>query len=269
MTEPWSIATTIATIVSGITDFYQFTRNIFQRSSSQDDRVLVSLQFPPNETSMPKLQERYQVLLGRRHKFLREEILKINPREMADFYGFEKVSYLEDCEDGLDEFPTTSLEKLEKFFFVNPKYFQEGDEQIFNTFDIICTSEDCRYYLEEGFKSYFLCDPDFKRYGFAYLIFLKKDRSYYRIICSNTWGSFYSSGGGYHNIANLIRAMLDLNISLTYVSFSSVDEREWKLLEKNCWYVPSRFYSYRGDDTWEAQDIFERWYKEIEKVRKG
>ncbi|NJM77540.1 MAG: hypothetical protein HC852_19380 [Acaryochloridaceae cyanobacterium RU_4_10] len=114
---------------------------------------------------------------------------------MSDFYEFEKVSYLENCESGRDEFLAKSIKKLEQVFFINSKYLQEGETSIFKPFNI-GSEEDCYSYLEQNFKPCFLCSPSFDQSGQAYLIFWKEDEGYYRIIQSNAMGGFHSPGGG-------------------------------------------------------------------------
>ena len=121
-------------------------------------------------------EECYQVALGKRHKYLRTEILKINPREMADFYGFEKVKQLEDCEAGLDEFPREAMQKLEDFFFVKRSFIEEGNDSLFQRFPLIYTKEGCQALLEDGFKPYILTRPKSdKGDRFAYVLFYKKE----------------------------------------------------------------------------------------------
>jgi hypothetical protein len=214
--------------------------------------------------------ERYQAALGKRHKHLRENFLKLNLREMSDFYGFTKVSDLEDYEAGLDEFPYESLKKLEDFFFVRPEYLQEGGNSIFKNFKIISNTEDCRYFLEQDFHPCFLCDPNFSEIGHAYLVFRKKEGKFWRKISSETVGGFFSSGGGRNNIYNFIVPFLDkvignrmiqhLDISfLIYgldISFLNVQEEEWKSLNRGYWYLQG---SCLGAANHEAKDIFKEW----------
>jgi hypothetical protein len=249
----------VATVVALIKLQKQQEVNIL--SSSHNVEVIY-----PQEQEL----ERYQAALGKRHKHLRENFLKLNLREMSDFYGFIKVSDLEDYEAGLDEFPYESLKKLEDFFFVRPEYLQEGGDSIFRKFKIISDTEDCRYFLEQDFHPCFLCDPDFSKTGSAYLVFCKKEGKFWRKISSEAKGGFFSSGGGRSNIYNFIVPFLDkfidkrmiqyLNVSsMIYrldVSFLNIQEEEWKSLNWGYWYLQG---SYAGAANHEAEDIFKVW----------
>jgi hypothetical protein len=170
-----------------------------------------------------KQLERYQAALGKRHKHLRENILKLNLREMSDFYGFVKTSDLEDYEAGLDEFPAASIKKLEDFFFIRSEYLQEGGDSIFKKFDIVSSTRDCKDFLEQDFTPSFLCDPNFKNTGYAYLVFFKKENEYWRVISSNAVGGFFSSGGGRNNAYNFIEPFLERSIDLRLIRYSELD----------------------------------------------
>lgn len=191
---------------------------------------------------------------------------------MSDFYGFEKVFLLESYEKGLDEFPLQLMEKLSDTFFIRLEYIREGIKPIFQNFDIINGTEDCNYFLEQGFNAYFLCSPNFKQNGHAYLVFWKEEQGYWRMISSNTVGGFYSSGGGAQNIYNLIEALLVLNLDINgynwqKVSFLDVTSDEWYGLEKGCWYKGKGVRGYSGKANYEARDIFERWFKNVQQIR--
>lgn len=240
-------------------------KDIFRNTSSRKQEVSNTLTIPLIEQQT----ERYQAALGRRHKFLRENVLHLNPRQISDFYGFEKVSYLEDCEAGLDELPTECIKRLVQVFFIRPEYLQENITPIFQSFDIISTRNDCRCLLEQEFNPYFLCSPNFNEDGFTYLVFWKEDEGYWRMIKSNTVGGFYSSGGGAQNIFNLIYAMLDLNLSSDWLHISclNVGSFEWKNLEEGCWYN-NKMSGYVRAANYKAQDIFESWFKKAQENRK-
>lgn len=199
---------------------------------------------------------------------------------MSNFYGFETTSYLEKYEDGVDEFPNEFIEKLVKVFFINPEYIQEGINPIFRTFDIRDKQDDCRHYLEQDFNPCFLCSPNFTRHGCAYLVFWKEDKGYLRIISSEdkrylrmivagNVNSFYSSGRkGTQIIYNLIYAMLDLNLNpdSLYIPFLNTGSDEWERLDHDCWYS-EKIGGYVGTLNNEAQDIFERWFKQVQERR--
>lgn len=252
--------------VSAVTDLYQTGKEILRSISSRKQEVH---NIPPIPI-IEQQTERYQEILGKRHKFLRENILYLNPRQMSDFYGFEKVSYLEDCEAGLDEFPTESIKRLVQIFFIRPEYLQEGITPIFQSFDIISTRDDCRHFLEQEFKPYFLCSPTFEEDGYVYLVFCKQDEGYWRMIKSNTVGSFYSSGGGAQNIFNLIYAILDLNLNpdWLHISLLNVDPLEWEKLSKGCWYNKNMS-GYAGAANYKARDIFKSWFNNAQESRRS
>jgi hypothetical protein len=158
------------------------------------------------------------------------------------------------------------MQRLVQVFFVSPKYLQDGEAPIFQSFRFVHTQKDCRRLLEEEFKPTFLCGPDFHKYGpvtygHAYLVFSKLDEGYWRMIRSETVGGFYSSGGGKSNILNLIYAMLDLKLWWTTVHMYNVKQKEWEELAYRRWYNKG-MHVYNGGINIEAQDIFERWYNE-------
>jgi hypothetical protein len=234
---------------------YQVGKDVWQGVSSRKNEAAITSTIPSTE----KESDSYQVILGKRHKYLREEVLQLNPRQMSNFYGFEKVSYLEDCEAGLDEFPTESIKRLEETFFISPEYLQEGSPFIFKSFDIIGTKDTLRF-LEEGFDPHFLCSPTFEEDGEAFIVFQKEDLGYWRMIKSNTICGFYSSGGGLNNILNLINAMLELDLARTWsnILFMNVRMDEWGKLCSLCWYQKGRL-GYSSDKTRniKARNIFE------------
>ena len=260
----WSAVQGVTAIVQSVHQIFGNTLTNRRKDSTTSSETLIGQQVD-NEESV----ERYQVLLGRRHKFLREEILLLNPRQMSDFYGFEKVAYLEDYENGLDEFPTESIKRLVQVFFIRPEYLQESREPIFTSFDIISKREDSIRLLEQEFKPYFLCSPNFDKDGEAYLVFHKEDDGYSRMIKSNTVGGFYSSGGGANNVHTLILTMLnlDLNPDKLYIPFLNVKLDEWKKLETGCWYNKNMG-GYVGAANNTARDIFEKWFKDQYKFEK-
>lgn len=252
--ENWSALTAII-------NASRFIIEIFEKLSSSSPEKTI----PPTPVSLP-VQERqeqvepYQIGLGRRHRDLREKILQLNLREMANFYDFEEVEKLEKCEAGSEEFPTRAIKKLEKIFFVNPKYLQDGENLIFQSFTSY-PRDDCRRFLEQGFYPYFLCAPSFQKNGLAYLVFWKEDKGCRRMIRSYTLDSFYS-GGSANSICSLINSMLDLNIDLyrSNISYLNVSEEEWEKLSDLSWYNKG-ILGCRGTANNEAREIYERWFE--------
>jgi hypothetical protein len=247
-------------IFGAIPTAYRFGKEMLQDARPKDKELSPK----KTEADLENINEPYQVSLGRRHKILREQILQLNPREMSDFYGFEKVSFLESCEAGLDEFPTDSIRRLVETFFIQHKHIQEGKGSIFQKFDIIVSREDCLKYLSNGFTPRFLCDPNFDETGFVYLVFYKKEQEVLRMISSNTVGCLYSNGGGANNIYNFIYAMLDVRCD-SYISFVNVKPEEWKHLDEGSWYERGIPFGSVGMANHKAIDIFSNWVKSARK----
>lgn len=251
-------------IISDIATFYRLGKEVLKDlRSSPGEPLRPQIEHNYNDDSN-NLNERYQVKVGKRHKFLREEILNLNPREMSDFYGFEKVSFLEDCESGVDEFPRDSIGKLIETFFIEPKYIQEGRYSIFKQFDVVSSKNDCQKFLADGFHPQFLCDPDFQKTGFVHLVFYKKDQEIWRTISSNADGSFQSNGGGAWNIYHFIYAILDVGYG-SYISFVNVSAEEWKKLDNASWNNKGML-GYSGKANHQAVDMFNEW---VEIARKS
>jgi hypothetical protein len=258
----------VSGVISGSIDLYHLIKEHIPRTSSSEKEV------PPTLVSSPVQEEQeqiepYRTQLGRRHKSLRENILQLNPREMASFYDFEETEKLEKCEAGLEEFPTKAIKKLEDFFFVNPKYLQEEKKPIFQNFRISCTRADCRRLLEQSFHPYFLCSPRFNYDGFAYLVFWKEEGGYWRMVRSDVPCGFRSNGGGANNIYQLIYSMLDLDVDPRWSNFLCLDvsQEEWSNLNKGCWYNKGMRRGYGGTANNEAREIYERWFGEFQAKR--
>ncbi len=273
-----SVLVSSATVIGAVATLYPPAKDFFHKISSQNQKIPTTLPVPPIEQQT----NRYQEILGQRHKRLREDILGLSLKEISNFYDFETTLYLKKYEEGVDELPNESIEKLVKVFFINPEYIQEGKNPIFRTFDIRDKQDDCRHYLEQDFKPCFLCSPNFTRHGCAYLVFWKEDKGYQRIISSEDKGylrmivadnvnSFYSSGRERTRIIySLIYAMLDLNLNpdWLYIPFLNIGSDEWEKLSHDCWYS-EKMGGYVGTVNNEAQDIFERWFKQVQEKRKN
>ncbi len=250
----------VAALVSAFTDCWQFIR-LFQKKEDSNVPITSLIEQQNNEP--------YRVGLGKRHRFLREEILKLNTAEMSRFYGFKNVTCLENCESGSDEFSFESINRLTQFFFISSKYLEEDQKEyptpIFEPFDITC-STDNRFLLKQGFKPYILCSPNFDQDGFfgfgqAYIIFWKEEKGYYRMRKSNNCCHFYSpSSGGGRNLYNLIDAILEFDLTRTgqYTSCLTTHSDEWEKLERGCWYNQPLF---SGVINYEASKIFEDRYE--------
>lgn len=202
---------------------------------------------------------KFSVELGKRHRHLREKVLQINPRRMADFYGFEKVAQLEACERGDDELPTAAVNKLCEFFFVNRAYLEEGSSEFFQAFDVMVSSDDCGRLLEQGFTPHLLIDERDLHDLYCYIVFEKAEAGFHRVIVSNTDGYLRSNGGGKQNIMHLILAMKRRGLLSRDAFIQKVGEGIWTRLEAKTYYASGDFV-FHGPNH-EARDIFDAWFE--------
>lgn len=248
----WSAISALAAVLRLIKD------SLPKRSQQKREPVETQL-----DTNGPEgVNESYRARLGRRHKRLRTEILKLNPREMADFYGFEKVSELEDYEAGKDEFPRSSMQRLEDFFFIRREHIEEGELPIFDSFPLCYTKEGCRALLSQGFTPYILTTPQPRDNLFCYVLFYKCENRLDRMVVSNVVSSFSSSGGGRMNIENLIGAMEDLDLDSRHVHILQESPKHWGLLETGVYYNKGMT-SFGGAADHECEDIYWQWVTEF------
>ncbi|HSU54154.1 MAG TPA: toll/interleukin-1 receptor domain-containing protein [Candidatus Dormibacteraeota bacterium] len=203
---------------------------------------------------------KFSVELGKRHRHLRENILRINARRMADFYAFEKVSQLEACERGDDEFPTAAIKRLREFFFINRQYLEGECKQIFDSFDITCSSDECKKYLAGGFQAYLLCLNEDREQLWCWPVFHKEENDVSRIITANSDGYFASTGGGKSNIMHLIEALHHCGMTPYDVAIQKVDRKVWNELESRTFYHKGMGRT-RGPDQ-DARDQFMAWFEE-------
>jgi TIR domain len=210
---------------------------------------------------------RFSIELGKHHRHLREQILKINPRRMADFYGFEKVAQLEACERGDDEFPTAAIKKLREFFFISREHLEEGTPAVFDSFEIIGSSDDCKKFLSQGFQPFLLCLNELRHDLMCYPVFHKEEDGFDRIIVANSHGYFASAGVGKSNIMHLIEAILEKGIGTYSVPIQKVDRKTWDALETKTFFCVGMG-GFLGPD-FEAQDRFLGWCEEFAGGRQG
>jgi len=224
----------------------------------------------PINFKQPTLQEpinNYKSELGKRHKNLRENILKLNLRVMAEFYELKSVSILEDYEAGLHELPIKLLQKLENFFFIREEYMSGADNYIFKTFSLSTNSNEADSLITDGFHPTLLCNPN-RNDLFAYIVLSKEEQGLRRIIRSDNYGSFMSKGGGKSNIQSIIYAMLKHHISALDISIWKVSTTVWDQLGEGTYYSSNLSFSpVCADHT--CSDIFFSWYEEKEKTIKG
>ena len=227
---------------------------VFSASLSPVDQGSTSL-------DRPHKGGRYSIELGKRHRQLREKILQINPRRMADFYGFEKVAQLEACETGANEFPTHAITKLREFFFISPEYLEEGAQQVFEAFEITYSPDDSKKFLSQGFQPFLLCLNELRHDLMCYPVFHKEEDGFDRIIVANSFGYFASGGGGKSNIMHLIEAIQEKGIAPYAVPIQEIDRKTWDALEAKTFYCVG-MERFLGPDA-EARDCFLAWFEEF------
>ncbi len=234
----------------------------------------------------------YANLLGGRLKSLREDILGIDIRTMADILGFREVSELERYEQGEQEYPAGAITTLIEVFFIHREYIEQGREPIFQVFDWNL-ADHITTYLIQNFEPYFLLNPNFNEdSGSCYLVFRKREtrngREIVRLIRSSTEDYFLpisyfeSSGGECRCIDNFISAMLKFNLyseyfynaqfnpvnsRRIYIAFSKVNVADWKKLGQNSFYSSAISFGWPDKDTSDARDIFENWFVTIANIR--
>ncbi len=201
----------------------------------------------------------YRITLGERHWLLREKFLKFNLRQMAIFYGIERVSDLESYERGDEELPLKLLNKLTDFFFINWEYFDGESNTVFRTFDL--NSERPFQLIKDGFKPCFLSSSEERENLLVYSIFQKIEQGYRRIIQSNLVGSFGSSGGGANNIYRIIYAMLRNGMSAEDVKFYQVSSAVWQLLGSASFYSRDMNFGSGFSADEEAAKYFFQWFE--------
>jgi len=204
----------------------------------------------------------YRVLLGRRHRVLRKQFLKINSRAMADFYSYEKVAQLEAYERGLDEFPAASLELLRSYFFVRREYLETGSEAIFERFSVLDTDL-IDQLLDEGFRPYFLCcpkEPNWERnWLYTYPLLHKSHDVYPRTVVADVVGSFASSHGGKGIILHIVDAMIRKGMYWSDAGIVRVDMETWKKLARSRFFYNNDMFLGWADI--QCEDIFMQWYE--------
>ena len=250
--------------ISALTNLLRFVKEIARDKAKHEKPDIC---FPDEEENSASTEEirydTYQKGLGARHKILRESILSLNPREMADFYGYDKVSFLEKCEEGEDEFPRESMQRLEDFFFVNREHIEEGYPYIFQSFPLLYTEDGCVALLKEGFKPKIITSPArSKEPNFGYVVFTKEHSKFHQTVISDVQGNFDSSGGGKGNVMNLILALKRFGDPYQYVSVSHArNDEDWERLKNRTFYSKGVYISAGGADN-RNQDIYDSWVRE-------
>lgn len=206
----------------------------------------------------------YQMKVGKKHKWLRESVLKLTLRQMTRFYGLDEVSKLESYENGEVELPIGMIEKLECFFFINSDVIDGDKPYIFKSFHL--SQPSIHDLFEQGFLPKIACCPYDRGDLLCFVVMYKEEDGFTRIISSDLVGSFKSSGGGRMNIQYLIEELIAKNIPDYEVSVLTATTEDWKRLQTNCYYDTDLFHRLGAVDQ-ECMNIFSQWYDETLKVR--
>lgn len=208
--------------------------------------------------------KRYSTTIGSRLKFLREEVLELTLREMAEFLGIDVISQLERFESGEDEYPLHFVKKIEEFFRISQRYVETGEGAIFSHF--ILSQESVSSFVTAGYTPILACCPTQRNDLFCYQVFKRVTDGYTQIAFADRYGSFASSGGGKMNIGFLITALLDAGKTTTAVQVLKTTEEEWKAISNGSYYSRDPFHRF-GCADWECMDIFDSWFEEYKKSR--
>jgi transcriptional regulator with XRE-family HTH domain len=219
---------------------------------------------PVSSVSPSQLPERYSTTVGARLKFLREEVLELSLREMAEFLGIDVMSQLERYESGEDEYPLHFVKKIEEFFRISQRYVETGGGAIFSYF--VLAQESVSSFVAAGYTPILACCPNQRNDLFCYQVFEKVTNGFTQIAFADRYGSFASSGGGKMNIGYLITALLDAGKTPTAVRILKATEGEWDSISNGSYYSKDPFHRF-GCADWECMDIFDSWFDEYKKSR--
>lgn len=231
---------------------------------SSNDTVINEEIKSSNMSNKIPLNDSYKSKVGRKHKWLRESVLKLTLREMANFYGLDEVSKIESYESGEIELPINLIDRLESFFFINSNVIDGDSPYIFNSFRL--SQPSISNLFEQGFKARIACCPDDRGDLFCFIIMHKEEHTFTRIVVSDLVSSFMSSGGGRMNIQYLIEELIVRSIPDYKVSILKTTKGDWKKLEHNCYYDVGLFHRLGAADQ-ECVNIFNSWYLETLRIR--
>lgn len=214
----------------------------------------------------PAVPPTYAQTVGTQMRFLRESVLQLSLRQMATFLGLEQVGRLERYENGEDEYPLTSIKRIEAFFNVREEFTSENSEIVFEQFCV--STEACIRYLQDGYSPMLVCCPFDRNDLFCYQIFHRRVDGFTQIACAGQVGSFASNGGGRLNIQHLIDALFAVGKtpSQAYLRVMQANAVDWTALS-SCQYYSARPFA-RGWADFECRRIFDDWYEESEVSRR-
>jgi len=255
-----NIPATILTIIVGLITIYIFFSN--KKKPQQNNHHKKQLPSPKEQPS--NLPSQYKFELGKRHKHLRENVLNLDLRAMAEFYELKSVSELEEYENGIHELPISFMQKVESFFFIRKEYMSGTCESIFERFILSSCSNDLNEYLDKGFSPTLLCNPSNDDL-FVYIVLSKGERGFKRIIVSDRYGSFMPTSGGKGTLQLLIQALSKRGISPDSIPIWQVSLEVWQQLNESHYYDKNLSFSI-GCAHKKSQDIFHEWFNELSKI---
>jgi hypothetical protein len=230
--------------------------------SEAADQPAIEVEVP--QTAPPHPADNYSKSVGFRLKSLREQVLQLSLREMAEFLNIQVVSTLERYEAGEEEYPLSLIKKIEEFFRINPRYVESGEGAIFLHF--VLSQDSVSAFIRAGYTPILACCPSERGDLFCYQAFEKKTNGLTQLAYADRWGSFSSSGGGKSNIGYLINALLDENKSPSSVRIVQVTQEEWQATSNGAYYSKNPYFR-AGSADWECMDIFDSWFDEYSKRR--
>lgn len=197
---------------------------------------------------------------------MREEILRINIRRMADFYRFDAVAELESYESGEREFAASELNRLVQFFFVNPAFLRGESNRVLR--DIVADLElSVADLLAQQFQLFLLASPSGEPDGLVYPVFYKVDSGFIRCVRGRLSSLSDESGGGAGNVYQLISHLLDQGYSSDDVRVLRTPAIAWTRLFQGTFYMDSDTFPRFGINH-SYQQVFSRWFEETRNSRR-
>lgn len=204
----------------------------------------------------------YAQEIGRKVRYIREDLLGFSKRQMCEKLNIENVTQLEKYESGAEEIPIHVTRLIEKEYGVDPKYLDGRTSAVFTTFPI--DKDVMINYLKDGFSPVIVTAPrsiDNNKDLFCYITFERYETDFVRISVGRLLCSFASSGGGRLNLQTLIDAMLDLNIPFNKAQVLMANCFSWEAIQNGIYASETSRRGGRFAD-FDCGDIWEEWYKQ-------
>lgn len=153
-------------------------------ASEAADQPSIEGQTP--QTTSPPSAGNYSKSVGSRLKSIREHVLQLSLREMAEFLNIQVISTLERYEAGEEEYPLVFINKVEEFFRINPRYVESGEGAIFLRFPL--SQESVSTFVRAGYTPILACCPSEQGDLFCYQAFEIKTNGLTQLAYANLWG---------------------------------------------------------------------------------